>query len=123
MIEALEWLKLHHTEYNDITIIESNLNWMKDKCQASVIEQVCNYQVNSKMISSQQPSSASKVQCFIGDDPDLNLQYATVDGCADESGIDSKQKSMMVELVEMAKTVGQKVKLLSYPPYGNILIK
>ncbi len=43
VIDALKWLKLHHTEYRDIAINESKLDWMNDQSEAVVLGQVQNY--------------------------------------------------------------------------------
>ncbi len=43
VINALKWLKLHHTKYKDITINELKLVWMNDQSEAVDFNQVQNY--------------------------------------------------------------------------------
>ena len=38
-IEALKWLKIHHTEYKDITFNRSKLDWMHHKHKEFVLDQ------------------------------------------------------------------------------------
>ena len=40
VIQALQWLQLHHSEYRDITINESNLEWMKNAPEAYMLDKV-----------------------------------------------------------------------------------
>ena len=36
VIDALLWLKKHNPHYSNVTINESNLDWMKDKDEANI---------------------------------------------------------------------------------------
>ena len=95
VIQALKWLKLHHTEYKDITINESNLEWMKDKKETTMLKQIRNYQVKGKQSDISQLPKVSEVQCFVDNDLPYNLDYTTVAGNGDDPGIDPNQKVMM----------------------------
>ncbi len=36
VIDAILWLKKHNPQYSNVTINESNLDWMKDKDEANI---------------------------------------------------------------------------------------
>ena len=100
VIEALKWSKIHHTEYKDITINTSKLNWMHHKCKAFVLDQIRDYQIKGKQTKKTQLASVSKVQCMRKDDGKLDLEYVTIAGDDNDIGIDPKQKEMMDKLID-----------------------
>jgi len=123
VIEALRWLKLHHTEYKDITINESNLKWMKDQEETTVLDHVKNYRVKGKQSMNSQLPKVSEVQCSVDNDSPFNLDYAIMTGGVDDSGIDPDQKEMMDDLVDTTKANKLNDKLLMFPPHGDEPVK
>ena len=65
VIKALEWLKIHHIGYHDITIKKSNLDWIQND---SVYNEMtnCNLEMNCRNQSTQTPAgkeTLSENQC------------------------------------------------------------
>ena len=64
VIDALQWLKIHHSEYRDITIKKSKLGWMNNCDEVFVMSHIKNFSINGKNASKSQQPSVSEVQCL-----------------------------------------------------------
>lgn len=122
VLDALHWLKLHHREYRDITISESNLDWIGPSGESSVAGRIHNIRINGKQVEPSQPS-VSKVQCATaaGDPPRLNCSIMSING--NELGMDPEQAELMDELVGTTMATNQKSKLLMFPQHADEPIK
>lgn len=122
VLDALHWLKLHHREYRDVTISESNLDWIGPSGASSVAGRIHNIRINGKQVEPSQPS-VSKVQCATAtsDSPQLNFTIMSING--KELGMDPEQAELMDELVKTTLATNQKGRLLMFPQHADEPIK
>ena len=73
VIDALHWLKIHHSEYRNITINESKLGWMNDCDEAFVMSHIWNFAMHGKNASKYQQPSVSEVQCLNDNTNDMEM--------------------------------------------------
>ena len=116
VLRALKWLKLHHSEYHDIEISESNLDWMKGKEESDMESPTRTMVVSDKPPPPPQPPMVSQVQCM-DSTGEPGLGYAVL--ADSSSGMDPDMKSMIDELVKVTEDTDNKDKLLMFPPHGD----
>ena len=78
VIDALHWLKIHHSEYRDITINESKLEWMNNCDEAFVTSQIQNFLINGKNASKSQQTFVSEVRYLNDKTNDMEMDYKTL---------------------------------------------
>ena len=118
VLAALRWLKIHHSEYRDIVISESNLEWMGDEDEASLASDIRNVTVPGQKSDKTQKAAVSQVQC-LSDIVEDDLMFSTMSEGTSSLGVDPEQAELMDDLVKSAKDAGQKHKLLLFPPHGD----
>jgi len=123
VLRALEWLKIHNSEYRDITINHSNLDWMNGKDEADVLKNVRYFHVKGSAPSKAQKPSVSVTQCLNIDSPELEMEFATLGANSWKGGMDPQQEKYMAELVNAAIDSDQSDKLLMFPPHGETPVK
>ncbi len=122
-MKALYWLKIHHSEYKDITIDESNLNWMHDKKEAFIQDNVQTYHCKGSQVKKDQMEAFSNVQYMNVNVGKPELNYTTMSTNKQDSRIDSDKSEMMNELTHTARETNHEDKLLMFPPHGNEPVK
>ncbi len=126
VLEALLWLKNHNAHYADITINESNLDWMNGKneanigTQASILKTKDTQRYKIKATEEEVVSNVHKPfenNDLSNDSCDMNI------GCmhANENntlptGMDAE---IMKSFVEIAKKTGQSSKIMKFPPINH----
>ena len=119
VMEALKWLRIHHSGYRDVTINESNLDWMDNRSEATVVENVRLIKVAGNPSDASQKASVSSIQCMDTSTDGTTLDYVTISSGKCDTGVDPEQAEMMTELIDTAKTTNQTDKLLFFPPSGD----
>ena len=119
VMEALQWLRIHHSGYRDITINKSNLDWMDNRSEAIVVEHVRHIKVAGTLSDASQKASVSSIQCMDSSTEGTSLDYVTISSADCDTGVDPEQAEMMTELIDTAKTTNQTDKLLFFPPSGD----
>ena len=117
VLNALRWLKIHHSEYRDISISKSNLDWMRDESEAFISSNVCHISVTGTTFDKSQKAAVSKVQC-LRDIYEDDLEFATMskDG---RFGVDPTQAEMLADLVQTVEKTDQRHILLLFPRHGD----
>ena len=126
VIEALLWLKKHNPHYKDVTIKESNLDWMKDKDEANIGQE-------GEILSTKD------TQCYkvLSTEEDMVANaHGRMDlsGCADnECDIEigamhpnvgntlpnSDNVELIQSFINIAKKTGQSSKVMDFPPIDH----
>ena len=116
VLRALKWLKLHHSEYHDIEIKETKLDWMGDNEESEIDSPKRTIAVSDKPPPPPQPPMVSQVQCTdITEEPTLNFSMMA----ESSAGIDRDQEKMINDLIETTLKTDKKDKLLMFPPHGD----
>ena len=119
VLAALRWLKLHHRGYHDITITESNLDWIKE---GSVYDVANNYTLRTKpsrrdaVTDSRETVSGN--QCGTGVDDD-ELEMETVHPNYKDNVPNESQSEIIKEFEAIAEETNQKDKILDFPPIDH----
>ena len=123
VIDALQWLKIHHSEYIDITINESKLGWMNNCDEAFLMSQIWNFSINGKNASKSQQPSVSEVQCLKDDTNNIEMKYKTLEMNKSSSCVDPHQGKLIQELIDTTIKSNQCDKLLLFPSHGKNPVK
>jgi len=117
VLNVLRWLKIHHSEYRDISISESDLDWMRDESEAFISSNVRHISVLGMKSDESQKAAVSKVQC-LSDIYEDALEFATrsEDG---SFGVDPNQAEMLADLVQTVEETDQRHKLLLFLPHRD----
>lgn len=125
VLKTLYWLKRHHRGYNDITITESNLDWI----EGDSIEGDSIYDTAEKHTLKTKPSkrdvvaaateAVSENQCNTGlaDKDDIEMQ--TVHPNFKDDVPNPSQAEIIKDFVKIAKKTNQKDKVLNFPPIDH----
>ena len=123
VIDALKWLKLHNSEYKDITINEDRLDWMKNKESATLTGTKTTVSI-SESSSSTKKQYVSKVQCAGELNPDDDqLEFTTMAPNNVHVIPNEEQSKHITELSKLTKTTSQSEKLLLFPPHGDTPVR
>jgi hypothetical protein len=117
VLNALRWLKIHHSEYRDISISESNLDWMRDESEAFISSNVRHISVSGTKSDKNQKAAVSNVQC-LSNICEGDLEFATMSEDR-RFGVDPTQAEMLADLVQTVEETDQRHKLLLFPPHGD----
>lgn len=131
VIRALEWLKIHHIGYHDITINESNMDWIAGdsiysacvKCEIEMhpsrldkineaSETVAATQTNVRRDSSDDTTSSES-------DESDEINTETVHPNIKLNRPNPEQTEMMKELQQSAANTGNRHKVLEFPPIDH----
>jgi hypothetical protein len=126
VLEALLWLKKHNSHIADVTINESNLDWMNGKNEANIGTQatilktkdVQRYKINTteeEVVSNyHKPFEINDLNddCC---DMDIRCMHANENNSL-PTGMDA---DIMKSFVEIAKKRGQSSKIMEFPPINH----
>ena len=122
VLEALLWLKKHNAHYADITINESNLDWMNGQNEANIGTQASilktkdmqRYKINAteeEVVSNVHKPSENNDLSNDSCDMDIRCMHANENNTL-PTGIDAE---IMKTFVEIAKKTGQSSKIMNFP--------
>ena len=122
VIRALKWLKIHHCEYRNITIKESNLDWVGKAAEAEshMLGHVKNFHQTGTCPPPQSAPTVSQVQCNDPlDEPELEMAMMIYN----EEGMEPTQKDHIEDLVAETVKAKKKDKLLMFPPHEDTPVR
>ena len=115
VLDALRWLKIHHSGYHDIIINESNLDWMGDNDCANIAEQSeHNIQVESK--SNEQNEEEFVTIAHTVDDDDEEFLNSTMADNEKKSTLNDTNANIMNDLHLTKEQKGELGDCLEFPP-------
>ena len=120
VLEALNWLKLHHVDYHDIEIKQVHLDWMNGKDSAYMRDKRVKISVSDKQ-PPRETQYVSRVQCLFSDD-DEDTDYHILSQ-ADGHHILTREQSEPIKELADSLDVTQKGKLMLFPPHGDSPVK
>ena len=123
VIEALKWLKVHHSGYHDIEIKEDHLDWMEGEDEANLGSFCKEVSVKPpKNSTKEQKEYVSKLQCQ-GDPDGDDLDFTTMQ--AQEPPKQARGEQQCRPLNELAKELKpeEQDKMMYFPPHSNEPIK
>jgi hypothetical protein len=119
VLRALKWLKVHHVGYKDITINESNMDWIKN---GSVYDVAKSYTMQTRKSRRDAVHEASETvsgnQCD-GVDDGNELSFSTVHPNSRTRVPTEEQGDIIRSLEKAAKESNQKYDTLDFPPVDN----
>lgn len=117
VIRALEWLKLHHRGYHNISINEANMDWIESD---SIYDCCDKYEFKSKSTkrddAAESAETISSNQCK-ETDPNDNME--TIHPNFKQNRPNQAQTRLMKELQETAADSGNMKKVLDFPPIDH----
>jgi len=123
VIKALLWLKKHNPHYRDVTINESNLDWMKDKDEANIGQEG---EVLSTKDTQRYKVLSTEEEMVANAHGQMDLNGCADNECDIEIGamhpnvVNTLPNSDNVELIQsfidIAKKTGQSSKVMDFPP-------
>lgn len=116
VLSALRWLKVHHIGYKDITITESNLDWIKD---GSVFDETTNHNIETKAPRARQAmkegtETISENQCTTEQDPD-EMEVEVIHPNYNNHEPNAHNTRIVKDLIETAVYTGQSHNVLEFP--------
>jgi hypothetical protein len=126
VLEALLWLKKHNAHYADITINESNLNWMNSQNEANIGTQASILKTKDTQhykIDATEEEVVSNVHKPF-ENNDLRNDSCDMDiGCMHANENNTLSTGMETEIiksfVEIAKNTGQSSEIMKFPPIDH----
>ena len=122
VINALKWLQKHNPFYKNITIKESNLDWMKGAEEVNMVIDgvVLNMKESSrsKMKESEEEYVATAHSSSIDGDDDT-LPIRTVQANRPVTVPSGRQAKQIKELVDIAHKTNQTSKIMNFPPIDH----
>lgn len=119
VLNALRWLKVHHVGYKDITINESNMDWIEN---GSVYNVAKSYTMQTKKSRRDGVHEASETvsgnQCD-GDNDGNEISFSTVHPNTRTRVPTEEQGDIIRSLEKAAKESNQKYDTLDFPPVDN----
>jgi hypothetical protein len=115
VLEALRWLKLHHRGYRDITITESNLDWIKNGSVYDVAEK---YTLRTKpsrrdaVTDAVEAVSANQCETQLDED-EIDIETVHPNNKNDEPN--ATQSEIIKEFEAIANKMNQSHKILNFP--------
>lgn len=119
VLAALRWLKIHHRGYHDITISESNLDWIKNGSIYDVAEtHTLKTKRSRRDVVADATETLSGNQCGTeSNDDDVEVQTIHPNYKSDMPN--ATQTEIIEDFVNIAKQTGQKDKVLNFPPIDH----
>ena len=126
VLEALLWLKKHNAHYANITINESNLDWMNGQNEANIGTQASilktkdtqRYKINAteeEVVSNVHKPSENNDLSNDSCDMDIGCMHANENNTL-PTGIDAE---IMKTFVEIAKKTGQSSEIMEFPSINH----
>jgi hypothetical protein len=122
VLEGLVWLKKHNPLYSDITISESNLDWMQGEEEVSIATNAEKFQTkNSKyirIISSEEPEFVShSAQQDYPDDDDIVISTMHAN---QRNPLPRKDNANIIHSMKnIAQATGQVSQIMNFPPIDH----
>ena len=117
VVRALQWLKIHHEGYHDVSIDMTRFAWMKGNETAIIKgnEKKLVFEDQNKPISK---DFVSKVQCAGDIMKDGELDYS-IFGMSTGDTVPNTESDNINELVDTSETAHGKEKLMMFPPHSE----
>lgn len=118
VIRALKWLKVHHRGYHNITITESNLDWIEGDSvydSANKYEFKTKYQKRDAVYDTNEVVSSNQCKDNDGDD-DNGMTLETVHPNYKQNVPNPAQSEIIRSFMKRAKTTNDAHKVLDFPP-------
>jgi hypothetical protein len=121
VLEALLWLKKHNPLYSDITITESNLNWMQDQEEVSVANNAEKFKTkNSKHIRIIFNEAEFVSPSAQDDSPDGdNIVISTMHANQPNPLPRGDNTNIIQCFRRIAQTTGQLTQVMNFPPIDH----
>ena len=124
VIDALLWLKKHNPFYKNITINESNLDWMKGKEVAniaSVAQKIATKETSRSKLKENEEEYVSRCHAQYPDaqDEEEAMPVAGMHANEKPSIPTGRQAEHVKELIATAKRTGQTSKVMQFPPIDH----
>ena len=120
VLRALHWLKKHHRGYHNITINESNLDWIKNGSICDVAEK---HTLKTKPSKRDAVAAANETissnQCDTGLDDSDHIDIQTVHPNYKQDTPNDRNTKVMKGLMNIAEETNQKDKVLNFPPIDH----
>ena len=119
VLTALRWLKKHHRGYHDITITESNLDWIEDESVFNVAKKYTMSMRPSKrdaVADAEEAVSANQCTNSRGDDV---VDIETVHPNYKDDKPNEEQSEIIKGFQKIAKDSNQSNKMLKFPPIDH----
>jgi len=120
VLKALYWLKRHHRGYHDITISESNLDWIKHNSIFDVAEKYTLKTKPSKrdtVAAANETVSGNQCDAETGDVDDIDIH--TVHPNYKQDIPNESNAEVIKNFVKIAEETNQKDKILNFPPIDH----
>ena len=122
VVNALQWLKLHHEGYHDITIDVTQLDWMKGKDVATVAADSFNVPIDEQSRADNR-QFVSQIQCAADLRSQREMEFSTMAMSDIHHVPNFSQSEPIRELVKVTEATNQSEKLLMFPPHGDTPIR
>lgn len=120
VLSALRWLKIHHIGYHDITITESNLDWIQGD---NVYESTKKYEFDTKYRKKDAVHNAEETvssnQCGGNNDGQDEAGLETVHPNYKQNKPNPEQSEIIKSFKSTAEGTGQSHKVLDFPPIDH----
>jgi hypothetical protein len=126
IIEALLWLKKHNPRYKNVTINESNLDWMKGKEEANIGQEGTILSTKDtqcyKVLSTKEEmgSNAYGKMDFSGcPDNKCDIEIGAIHPNKDNTLPNAHNAEIIISFIDIAKKTGQSPKVMDFPPIDH----
>ena len=126
IIEALLWLKKHNPHYKNVTINESNLDWMKGKEEANIGQEGTILSTKDtlryKVLSTEEEmvSNAHGRMDFGGrPDNECDLEIGAMHPNVSNPLPNAHNTEIIESFIDIAKQTGQSSKVMDFPPIDH----
>ncbi len=126
VIEALLWLKKHNPHYRNITINESNLDWMKNKDEANIGQEgeIISTKDTQRytVLSTEEKMVANKhrqMDLNGCDDNECDIEIGAMHPNIGNTLPNSDNMELIQSCIDIAKKTGQSSKVMDFPPIDH----
>ena len=120
VLTALRWLKKHHRGYHDITITESNLDWIKEESVFNVAKKyTMNMRPSKRDAVADAEEAVSSNQCTTSRGEDQDVDIETVHPNYKDDKPNEEQSEIIKGFQKIAKDSNQSNKVLKFPPIDH----
>ena len=126
VMEALLWLKKHNPHYKDVTIKESNLDWMKDKDEANIGQEGEILSTKDtqryKVLSTEEDMVANahgRMDLSGCADNECDIEIGAMHPNVGNTLPNSDNVELIQSFIDIAKKTGQSSKVMDFPPIDH----
>jgi len=126
VIEALLWLKKHNPHYRNVTINESNLDWMKDKDEANIGQEGEILSTKDtqryKVLSTEEEMVANahgRMDLSGCADNECDIEIGAMHPNVGNTLPNSANVELIQSFIDIAKKTGQSSKVMDFPPIDH----